>query len=111
MESITYAIVLVTVSSQAEAETIAHALIQSKLAAAVSFTPIQSIYTWQDQVHHQPEWQLLIKTRWEHYEAIATQVQALHSYEVPEIMAVPVMAGSPAYLQWIDEHTRATPSP
>ncbi|HEY9860897.1 MAG TPA: divalent-cation tolerance protein CutA [Candidatus Obscuribacterales bacterium] len=98
-----YGVVLVTASSQAEAEAIAEALITSKLAACVSFTPIRSVYTWQGQIHKDQEWQLLIKTDLVQFEALVAKVQAVHSYEVPEIIALPIVAGSPSYLQWIGE--------
>jgi periplasmic divalent cation tolerance protein len=96
-----YCVVLVTAASEAEATTIAQALVQQKLAACVSLTPITSIYTWQNQLHQEPEWQLLIKTQLEYYPALEQIVQQLHSYEVPEIIALPIVAGSPSYLQWI----------
>jgi periplasmic divalent cation tolerance protein len=98
-----YGVVLVTASSQAEAEAIAEALITAKLAACVSFTPIHSVYTWQGQVHKDQEWQLLIKTDLAQFEALVAKVQEVHSYEVPEIIALPIVAGSPSYLQWIGE--------
>jgi len=98
-----FGVVLVTASSQAEAEAIAAALINAKLAACVSFTPIHSVYTWQGQVHKEQEWQLVIKTDLGQFDALAAKVQAVHSYEVPEIIALPIVAGSPAYLQWLAE--------
>jgi len=98
-----FGVVLVTASSQAEAEAIAEALIKAKLAACVSFTPIHSIYTWQGQVHKDQEWQLVIKTDLTQFEALVSRVREVHSYEVPEIIALPIVAGSPSYLQWLGE--------
>jgi periplasmic divalent cation tolerance protein len=103
MEESRYGVVMVTAASKAEAETIAHALVRSHLAACVSILPIQSIYTWQDDVHQEDEWQLLIKCDLAKFEAIEAKVQEIHSYEVPEIIAVPILAGSKPYLNWIAE--------
>jgi periplasmic divalent cation tolerance protein len=101
-----YGVVLVTASSQAEAMAIAEALVGEKLAACVSVTPIHSTYTWQGEVHRDQEWQLMIKTDLACFEAIAAKVQSIHSYEVPELIALPIVAGSPAYLQWIGEQVK-----
>lgn len=100
-----YGVVLVTASSQAEATAIAQALVEARLAACVNVLPVQSIYTWQGAIHNEQEWQLLIKTDLNHLEALATKIQALHSYEVPELIALPILAGSQPYLQWIAEQT------
>ncbi|MEG5162604.1 divalent-cation tolerance protein CutA [Microcoleus sp. AT3-A2] len=77
------------------------ALVEHKLAACVSLSPIHSIYTWQGEIHAESEWQLLIKTDLAKFEALKTKVQELHSYEVPEIIAIPIIAGSDAYLNWL----------
>ncbi len=96
-----YAIVLVTASSEQEAKVIAKSLVEFQLAACVSLMPIQSIYTWQGELHQEQEWQLLIKTELAQFEKISAKIQELHSYQVPEIIAVPLIAGSDAYLRWI----------
>lgn len=98
-----YGIILVTAASETEAETIAAALVESHLAACVSLTPIRSIYTWNGEVQREPEWQLAIKTDLQLFEAIAAKVRQLHSYEVPEIIALPIVRGAASYLQWIAE--------
>jgi len=100
-----YGIILVTAPSEAEAAAIAEALIQGKLAACVSIWPVGSLYTWQGQVQQEREYQLLIKTHLAHYPALEAKIRELHSYEVPEIIAVPIVQGSAAYLQWIGETT------
>lgn len=102
-----YCVVLVTTGSEAEAVTLAQTLVQQKLAACVSFTPITSIYTWQNQVHQSSEWQLLIKTQQALYPALEQLIQQIHSYEVPEIIALPIVAGAPNYLQWLGEQVSA----
>ncbi len=99
-------VVLVTASSQVEADTIAQALVQAKLAACVTVLPVQSIYTWQGTVHHDAEWQLLIKTDLALVNALTELVLELHSYDVPEIIALPIVAGSQRYLDWIAEQVK-----
>jgi len=96
-------VVLVTASSRAEAEAIAQALIQEKLAACVSLMPIRSLYTWQNEVHADEEWQLFIKSSLAQFPKLAARVQEIHSYEVPEIIALPIVHGSSAYLNWMNE--------
>ncbi|MGB8702608.1 MAG: divalent-cation tolerance protein CutA [Thermosynechococcaceae cyanobacterium] len=96
-----YCVVWVTASSQSEAQAIAHALVQEQLAACVSLMPITSIYTWQGQVQEEAEWQLVIKTQRTCFDPLQARIQSLHSYEVPEIIALPIQAGSSAYLDWI----------
>lgn len=98
-----YCVVLVSTSSQAEAEKIAKVLVESQLAACVSLVPITSIYTWDNKLHQEQEWQLLIKTELALFAAITLKIQELHTYEVPEIIALPLVAGSKPYLQWISQ--------
>jgi len=96
-----YGVVLVTVGSQNEAQQIGQALVESRLAACVSLMPIQSIYSWQGELHQAEEWQLVIKTDLSQFEALTAKVHTLHSYEVPEIVAVPILIGDQPYLNWI----------
>lgn len=102
-ESTGYGVVFVTASSEQEAQAIANALVEAKLAACVSLLPIHSIYTWQGQIHKEQEWQLLIKTDLSKFPILSAKICELHSYEVPEILAVPIVAGSQPYLKWIGE--------
>ncbi|WAL59323.1 divalent-cation tolerance protein CutA [Thermocoleostomius sinensis] len=101
-----YGIVLVTAGSKAEAETIADALIQSKLAACVNLLPVHSIYTWNGTIQRDEEVQLIIKTNLDRFQDIEAKVQSLHSYEVPEIIAVPILYGTQTYLQWVTEQVQ-----
>jgi periplasmic divalent cation tolerance protein len=96
-----FGIVLVTTSSQQEAENIANVLVEAKLAACVSFTPINSIYTWQGKVTKDKEWQLFIKTDLTRFAILEAKILQLHSYEVPEIIVLPILKGHQPYLQWI----------
>lgn len=98
-----YGVVLVTASSQEEAEAIAASLVKLHLAACVNLVPIQSIYTWQGELHKEQEWQLLIKTDLSKFPALEAKIRELHSYEVPEIVALPILIGSQPYLNWIFE--------
>lgn len=98
-------ITLTTASSEAEADTIASALIADKLAACVSIYPIKSVYTWKGNVQRDQEWQLVIKTHPNKFEALSAKVKALHSYEVPELLMLRVEQGSPDYLGWLAEQT------
>ncbi|MCC5625593.1 divalent-cation tolerance protein CutA [Nostoc sp. CHAB 5715] len=101
-----YGVVLVAGNIQ-EAEAIANALVEAKPTACVSLLPIYSIYTWQGELHKEQEWQLLIKTDLGQYPAMEAKIKNLHSYEVPEIIALPIVAGSQAYLQWISQQVKS----
>ncbi len=101
METINYGIVLVTAATETEAKELALALVQAQLAACVSLFPIQSVYTWQGQVEQTQEWQLLIKTHLAKFPALEAKIREIHSYEVPEILALPIQQGSAAYLNWL----------
>ncbi|MDY6785889.1 MAG: divalent-cation tolerance protein CutA [Cyanobacteriota bacterium] len=99
-----YGIVLVTTSSREEGEAIASVLLENRLAACISLAPIHSIYMWKGKVNSDAEWQLMIKTDLTHFDALEAKIREYHSYEVPEIIALPIVAGSLAYLQWIGEN-------
>ncbi len=94
-------LVLVTTASEAEARHIAEGLIEQRLAACITLIPIQSVYRWQGTVHHDDEYQLVIKTDLSLFEKIVSQVTQHHSYELPEIIAVPMVDSLPQYGQWI----------
>ena len=100
-----YCLIMVTVGAEEEGATIAKTLIVEKLAACVSITPINSFYTWQGKINQDQEWQLLIKTRFNLFEQLAQRIKTLHSYDVPEIIALPIV-DSP-YLNWIAENTES----
>ena len=96
-------LVLTNCPDAAVAERIARTLVELKLAACVNqLAPVQSIYRWQGEVQHDSELLLLIKTRGECYPALEARIRELHSYEVPEIIAVPLQRGSESYLAWLD---------
>lgn len=98
-----YIQVLTSIGSQEGAEKIAQELVEQCLAACVQIIgPIASIYRWQSKIEKAQEWLCLIKSRKELYQEIETAIRAAHPYEVPEILAVPVIAGSERYLTWLD---------
>ena len=99
-----YGVVLVTAESEEQARAIASSLVKENYAACVSVMPVHSVYTWQEEVHSDPEWQLMIKTDLNYYSQLETRISQLHSYEVPEIIALPIQAGLTPYLNWIGEN-------
>lgn len=96
-------LVLVTTASETEAGTIAKGLIEARLAACVALTPIRSIYRWQGTIHNESEYQLAIKTDLALFEQIATYIKQQHSYDLPEIIAVPIVENTEEYGQWIKQ--------
>jgi periplasmic divalent cation tolerance protein len=100
-------IVLSTAGSEEEAHKIARHLVEQQLAACVNILPrIESIYRWQGKVETSREWLLLIKTTAERFPAVCDAIRELHSYELPECVAVSIEDGSPEYLQWLADSVR-----
>ena len=98
-----YLVIYCTCPDQVVAERIATALVSERLAACVNIVPgITSIYRWQGSVHSDPELLLIIKSRGDVYPALEARIRALHAYEVPEIIALPIIAGNEEYLKWLD---------
>lgn len=99
-------VVLVTCSSEEEATKIANALVEGRLAACANIiSPVRSIYRWEGKVWDEKEWMLIIKTLKTRFEALEKKVKSLHSYSVPEIIALPIVEGSGSYLKWLVEMT------
>ena len=94
-------IVLSTAGSQAEAEKIAQALVERRLAAGVNVLPIHSVYRWQGKVESAAEFLLIIKTTAARYAQVETAIRQLHSYDLPECVPIAIEAGSQKYLDWI----------
>jgi periplasmic divalent cation tolerance protein len=93
-------------ANEEEARRIAEGLVESRLAACVNLlSGIQSIYRWEDQVETAREVLLLIKSNAERWEELRARITELHSYDTPEIIAVPITAGSEKYLNWIGRET------
>lgn len=99
-------VVMVTCADDSQAEKIADCLVRERLAACASIAgPVHSIFRWQGAVRRESETLLLMKTRAESFEKLARRVKELHSYEVPEIIALPIIDGSPDYIAWVLEST------
>lgn len=99
--------ILTTTGTSSDADVIAGALLADRLAACVQIIPIRSRYLWKGQVERAEEQLLLIKTREPLFETVRARIRELHSYETPEIVALPVVAGDAGYLAWLGEATRA----
>ncbi len=100
-------VVLVTTPTPERAAEIARALVEERLAACGNVVPgLRSVYRWEGKVHDDAEALLVLKTTRARFEALRDRVLALHPYAVPEVIAVPVEAGSAAYLAWISAETR-----
>ncbi len=102
-------VVLVTAGSQEEAERLAQTLVAERLAACVNIVPgVTSIYRWEGKVQRDQEWLLVAKSCRDTLEDLIRCVQALHSYDVPEIIALPLVGGSEAYLRWLDREVHGS---
>jgi periplasmic divalent cation tolerance protein len=100
-------VVLVTAPSPEQAAELARALVEERLAACGNVVPaIRSIYRWEGKVHDDAEALLVLKTTSGRFEALRERVIALHPYDVPEVLALPVAAGSAPYLAWLAAETR-----
>ena len=100
-------LVLSSTSSREEAQKIAEALVEGRLAACVQIVgPIHSVYRWQGAVEKAEEFLLLMKTTVTSLPRLRNELKSLHSYEVPECIEIPIESGLPAYMEWIDESVR-----
>lgn len=100
-------LVLTNVPERAAAERLADMLVERRLVACVNIlAPCRSVYRWKDAVQRDEEHPMLMKTTAERYPALEQALRAAHPYELPEIIAVPVERGLPAYLEWVAAETR-----
>lgn len=96
-----------TVDSEKEAKKIAKALVEGRLAACVNIVPqITSVYEWQGEICEEGEFLLVIKTRSERLDELKAALEELHPYDVPELIACPIIDGLPDYLKWVMENTK-----
>jgi periplasmic divalent cation tolerance protein len=96
-------VVLSTCDSEEQAAAVARALVEQRLAACVNIIPgARSIYRWKGAIEDAAEWVLVIKTRRDLFGALRISLQKTHSYEIPEVIALPVVEGSESYLAWLD---------
>jgi periplasmic divalent cation tolerance protein len=99
--------VTTTLPDQGAAERLADRLIQDRLAACAQVVgPISSTYRWKEEVERASEWYCYLKTTLARLPALQARIRELHPYDVPEIIAVPILQGDPAYLEWIQEAVR-----
>lgn len=100
-------IVLSTTGSREEAQKIARALVERRLAACVNIVgPVESVYRWKGSVETSPEFLCIVKTTGAASERVRTAIQELHSYEVAEVVVIPIEGGSEKYLSWIAENVK-----
>ncbi|KPJ51128.1 MAG: hypothetical protein AMJ41_00285 [candidate division Zixibacteria bacterium DG_27] len=104
METTDFIVVLVTSPSEEEAERLASRLVEEKLAACINVMPTTSLFHWEDRLSRENERLLVIKTRNSLFGKLEKRIKELHSYEIPEIIALPVVAGSEEYLGWLAEN-------
>jgi periplasmic divalent cation tolerance protein len=100
-----YIVIFSTASSQEEAQKIAEKLVAAKLAACVNSLPVSSLFTWKGKTEKEKEILLIIKSKRELFTQIEQMIKQDHSYEVPEIICLPISLGSKSYLDWIEQNT------
>lgn len=100
-------VVFVTAPNLDDAQTIARRILEAKRAACVSLMPVRSMYWWDGAIQDDSEVLLVIKTHRDAFAALRDTVLAAHSYDTPEIIGLPIVAGSPDYLTWITEEVHA----
>lgn len=99
-------VILVTAKDEVQANKIAEKLVAEKLVACANIVPgVQSIFHWKGKIDRAQEALLILKSRRRHFPAIVKRVKVLHSYDVPEIIALPIVEGNKDYLQWITDST------
>jgi periplasmic divalent cation tolerance protein len=102
-------LVVTNLPDRASAEKLAALLIEQRLAACVNLlAPCGSVYRWRGEIQRDEEHPLLIKTAHDRYAELEASIRANHPYELPEIIAVSIVQGLPAYLQWVESETRAS---
>lgn len=101
-------VVLTTCDSAERAEQLARHLVERRVAACVNILPqVHSIYRWNDKVEKAAEWLLVIKSRRDLFDQLRLELTTVHTYEVPEVIALPIVDGSAPYLAWLDRELRA----
>lgn len=101
-------VVLTTCDSLESATNLAHSLVENRVAACVNILPgARSVYHWKGKIEDAAEWLLVIKSRRDLFPALRAAVEKLHTYEVPELIALPVVEGSQPYLAWLDRELAA----
>ena len=101
-----YSMIISTCADKETAKAIAKVLVETRLAACVQMFPIQSVYLWKDKICDEGEIMLFIKSKASLFDKISAVIKENHTYEVPEIILVPIKNGLPEYLNWIDDCLR-----
>jgi len=102
-----YIQVFTTVEKREDADRIASEVVRKRVAACAQILgPIRSVYWWKGKVEEAGEWLCVLKTRKNLFPALEKEIKSIHPYDVPEIIALPIVAGSASYLKWIDTETR-----
>ncbi len=108
-KSAQYCVVYVTTASEQEAKLLSQTLVSEKLAACVNRVgPMVSTYAWQGQIQEDTEYLLVIKARCSDFDLLQARIETLHTYDLPEILALPVLTGSEKYLNWLGQATERT---
>ena len=104
-------VVLTTCDSEKDAEKLAHNLVEQHLAACVNILPKgRSVYRWEAKIEDTAEWLVLIKSRRDLFAVLRAEIQKVHTYEVPEIIALPIVDGAEPYLEWLNAQLVASGS-
>lgn len=101
-----YCMVIATCAGEKEAMDLAAGIVEAKLAACVQLSPVTSVYTWENKTHNDPEIRMIMKTKTHLYDELEAFITARHSYEVPQIIQVPITGGLSSYLDWIGRETK-----
>ena len=100
-----------TTDTQAQATQIARSLVEKRLAACVQISgPLSSVYRWQGKIEQADEWRCSVKTRKAFFSAVEATILEIHSYDCPEILAVPILVGNSDYLDWLNQQLQASPT-
>ena len=101
-----FILVFSTFSSEEEAKKISNQVVKARLAACANIVPkVHSIFHWKNELSHEDEVMVLMKTQKKHLKELVLWIQSHHSYELPEVIALPIIGGSEEYLDWIKEET------
>ncbi len=102
-----HVVAVTTTDSEETAAALARAVVEARLAACVQISaPVRSVYRWDDAIQDEREWQLWIKTTYDRLDELTGFIRDNHSYDVPEVLALPVLGGNPDYLAWVTDQTR-----
>ena len=100
-------LVLTTLATHADAQRLARAMVEQRLAACAQISRIDSVYRWQDALHAEPEFRLLLKTSATRYPALHAALRAQHPYQLPAIVALPCAHALPEFADWVEQETSA----